>query len=110
MDNSMSHTPNYDAKIKAILDNLKPGERVCELTGEKWMMTEEEIGWCRRLNVPPSVHSPRARWMFLTHFGTGYQWWWNKHFDTGEPVLSFHHPASGIRVLTDKEWFARDFS
>jgi len=29
----MSKTPNYDAKVKAILDATIPGERVCELTG-----------------------------------------------------------------------------
>ena len=40
----MSKTPNYDAKVKTILDTLEPGERTCELTGEKWEMTEEEIG------------------------------------------------------------------
>ena len=31
----MSNTPNYDAKIKAILDALTPGERTCVITGEK---------------------------------------------------------------------------
>ena len=41
----MSRTPHYDAKIKVILDALQPGERVCEFTGEKWMMDEEEIFW-----------------------------------------------------------------
>ncbi len=106
----MSNTPNFDAKVKKILDATHPGERVCELTGEKWQLTDEEIGWYRHFNVPPSTLSQRTRWMFLTHFGTGFQWWWNKHFDTGEPVLSFHHPSSGVRVLPDKEWFSRDFS
>jgi len=106
----MSHTPNYDAKIKIILDSLQPGERTCALTGEKWLMTDEEISWYKKFNVPPPGHSPAASWLYLAHFSTGYQWWWNKHFDTGEPVLTFIHPASGLKVLPDKEWFARDFS
>lgn len=106
----MSNTPNYDAKIKAILDGLAPGERVCEMTGEKWMMDEEEIGWYKKFNVPPVPLSPQARLWSLSVFYMVYQWWWNKHADTGAPVLTSIHPATGIRVLPDKEWFTRDFS
>ena len=103
-------TPNYDAKIKTILDGLEPGERVCALTGEKWIMDEEEIGWYKKFNVPPSKISPNTRWKLLSYYDSAFQFWWNKHFDTGEPILSFHHPGSGIRVLPDKEWHDRDFS
>src|SRR3990167_1600338 len=105
----MSHTPNYDAKIKAILDNLEPSERTCELTGEKWMMTEEEIGWYKKFNVPFSKRAPLTRWWTMTGWFTSYQWWWNKHAETGKPILTFIHPATGLRVLPDKEWFDRDF-
>lgn len=106
----MSHTPKFDAKMKAVLDALTPGERTCALTGEKWMMTDEEIGWYKKFNVPPSPLSPFSRWIVLHNFSTGYQWWWNKHAETGKPVLTFHHPGSGIRVLPDVEWFEKDFS
>jgi len=106
----MSHTPNYDAKIKTILDELKPGERVCALTGEKWVMDEEEISWFKRFNVSPSPYSRKVRMWHNAAFYSGYQWWWNKHCYTNEPVLTYVHPASGIKVLPDKEWFAKDFS
>ncbi len=106
----MSKTPNFDAKIKTILDALQPGERVCEMTGEKWMMDEEEIGWYKKFNVPPSLFSPKARLWQNAAYYTCYQWWWNRHFDTDEPVLTYVHPGTGLRVLPDKEWFARDFS
>ena len=105
-----SKTPNYDAKVKTILENLQPGERTCELTGEKWMMDEEEIGWYKKFNVPPSTVSPVLRLWQNAAFYTCYQWWWNKHFETGEPVLTYVHPGTGLRVLPDKEWFARDFT
>jgi hypothetical protein len=106
----MSKTPKYDAKIKEVLDALKPGERTCQMTGETWDMDEEEISWYKKFNVPPSVFSPKARMYHMSAFYTVYQWWWNKHFDTGKPVLSYVHPASEIQVLPDKEWFDRDFS
>jgi len=106
----MSHTPNFDAKIKSILDATQPGERTCEMTGEKWMMDEEEISWYKKFNVPPSPFSPRVRMWHMTNFFAVYQWWWNKHPETGEPILSYVHPASKIKVLPDKEWFTKDFS
>ncbi len=106
----MSKTPNYDAKVKAILDELTPGERVCELTGEKWKMTEREISWYKKFNVPPSKYSPLTRWRLMTSFFCGWQWWYNPHPKTGKPVLSYIHPASGYKVLPDNEWYDTDFS
>lgn len=106
----MSKTPNYDAKVKAILDGLKPGEKVCELTGEKWMVTDEEIGWYKKFNVPPSKRSLLARTQLRASFWTGYQWWNHKHPVTGKPFISHIHPATGLKVLPDDEWHAQDYS
>ncbi len=106
----MSKTPKFDAKVKEILDSTKPGERVCDLTGEKWMMDEEEIGWFKRFRVPPSNRAPLTRQRIMAGFLIGYQWWWQKHPQTGQPVLTFVHPESGIKVLPDREWHDKDFS
>ena len=106
----MSKTPNYDAKVKEILDATTTGERACSVTGEKWEMTEKELDLCRSFNVPPSDMSQISRQRYMTlHFNTG-QWWYNKHAETGKPVLSSSHPASGVRVLPDREWFEKDFA
>src|SRR3990167_2302885 len=105
----MSHTPNYDAKIKMILDNLQPGERICELTGEKWMMTEEEIGWYKKFQVPPSRCSPMTRMKYQLGFASGVVLWWKTHAITGQPILSLVHPDSPYKVITDKEWMSTDF-
>ncbi|MFH1253542.1 MAG: hypothetical protein V1664_04405 [Candidatus Uhrbacteria bacterium] len=106
----MSKTPNYDTAIKKILDATQPGERTCVLTGEKWQMTEEEIGWYKKFNVPPLKISPLTHLKKLSAFFTNYQWWWHKNPETGKPVLSGYNPNSGIKVLPDSEWFAKDFS
>src|SRR3989339_1092535 len=106
----MSQTPNFDAKIKTILDATVPGERVCELTGEKWMMDKEEIGWYRKFNVPPSKYSPLARMKLLYSYFIVFDVWYNRHAETGKLLVSTIHPATGIRVLPDTEWFAKDFS
>ena len=105
----MSHTPNYDAKIKVILDNLEPGEHTCELTGEKWMMTEEEIGWYKKFQVPPSRCSPMTRMKYQLGFASGVVLWWKTHAITGQPILSLVHPDSPYKVITDKEWMSTDF-
>src|SRR3989338_1504802 len=117
----MSQTPNYDVKVKTILDTLKPGERVCSMTGEKWMMTEEEIGWYKKFNVPPPKVSPLTRWKHHGAWYVGYQYWYQKHPETRlrsdgatdgqarKPIICTVHPATGIKVLPDKEWFEKDF-
>ncbi|MFC1788101.1 hypothetical protein ACFLZY_02675 [Patescibacteria group bacterium] len=106
----MSKTPNYDQKVKTILESTTPGERTCELTGEKWEMTEEEIGWYKKFNVPPSGVSPLNRMKYLTEKWPSGQYWYNKHPETGKMIVSGVHPATGIKVLPDVEWFDRDFS
>ncbi|MBU0531084.1 MAG: hypothetical protein ABIG32_00875 [Candidatus Uhrbacteria bacterium] len=105
----MSKTPKYDAKVKEILDATEPGERVCELTGEKWVMTEEEIGWYKKFNVPPAKISPLTRWLMGGSYYVTNQWWWQKHPKTDKPLLTFVHPATGIKVLPDAEWMDQDF-
>ncbi|MDO8303903.1 MAG: hypothetical protein Q7T18_11740, partial [Sedimentisphaerales bacterium] len=37
------------------------------------------------------------------------QWWWNKHPETGKPLISSVHPACGVPILPDKEWHEKDF-
>ena len=106
----MSKTPNFDMKVKQILDATTPGERVCSMTGEKWMMTDEEIGWYKKFNVPPSHVSPRTRWLHQGFWYVGFQFWYQKHPESGKPVICTVHPASGIKVLPDVEWFEKDFS
>src|SRR3989338_3362022 len=106
----MSHTPQYDAKVKAILEATTPGERTCALTGRTWMVDEKELAVYHRHLVPPMSISPIARQWVLTTQWPGGQWWYNKHAETGKPIISPVHPATGIRVLPDEEWYARDFS
>ncbi|MFH1253640.1 MAG: hypothetical protein V1664_04930 [Candidatus Uhrbacteria bacterium] len=105
----MSKTPNYDTKIKIILDSLQPGERTCPVTGEKWTVTEEEIGWYKHFNVPPSDILPLARRHWLNGFNAGLNIWWNKHALTGERLLSYIHPDNKIRPIPDKEWHTYDW-
>lgn len=106
----MSKTPNYDAKVKVVLDELEPGERTCAVLGEKWELTQKEIDVYRHFNVPTRTVSTNTLWKWMAYYDAGYQFWWNTHPETGKPVLSFHHPASGVKVLPDAEWHAHDFS
>ncbi len=105
----MANTPKYDAKVKEILDALEPGERTCALTGEKWVMGEEEIGWYKKFNVPPHTWSPLTRMKQLVGFFEMYQFWYHKHPDTGKQFVSFVHPVTKIPTLPDSEWFANDY-
>jgi len=106
----MSKTPNYDAKVKAILDATKPGERVCELTGEKWVMTQTDIDRFRRFNVPPLQVSPKTFTKQYLALHTGYSWWWNTDCETGKPILTYMHPSRPYQVMNDEAWRQKDFS
>jgi len=35
--------------------------------------------------------------------------WYNRHAETDKSIISNVHPSTGIRVLPDSEWFAKDF-
>jgi len=106
----MSHTPNYDAKVKAILDATQSNEqRTCPRSGETWTVTDRENEWSQKFNVPVSHLSPRTRWLSIGAFTIGYEFWWNQHAETGKPIFTFVHPATGVKVLPDAEWQEKDF-
>lgn len=71
-------------------------------------MTEQE--WLKKFNVPESKRPIIDRRRILAGFMTGYQWWWHKHALTGKAILTYVHPATGIKILPDVEWYAQDFS
>ncbi len=106
----MSKTPNYDSAVKKILGSLVPGERTCVLTGEKWLMTDEEIDWYKKFNVPPSRLSPLVRAKLMFGFPSGLNIWWKARAESGQPLLSCIHKDSLFKILSDKEWSAKDFS
>lgn len=106
----MSKTPNYDAKVKELLDAAEPGERVCPISGETWEMTEEELKWMRKFSVPPSDLHPMVRRRWLNGFNLGVEMWRNKDMLTGESILSYVHPDNPIPVVKDKSWFEQDWS
>ncbi|EKD33121.1 MAG: hypothetical protein ACD_76C00090G0002, partial [uncultured bacterium] len=84
--------------------------RVCAITGEKWFMDEEEIGWYKKFNVPPSKLAPNTRTKLIMGFASGVAIWKKPHAKTGKTILSFIHPDSPFQVITDKEFFDEDFS
>jgi len=105
----MSKTPEYDQKIKAILDALKPGdEQICPLSGKTWVLDEKEIKTYRKYNVPPSKIEPETRMSYLTGFAAGFSPWWKKDID-GDVILSSVHPDSPIQIQKDIDWDNADF-
>ncbi|MFH1253503.1 MAG: hypothetical protein V1664_04210 [Candidatus Uhrbacteria bacterium] len=105
----MSKTPNFDVKIKTVLDSLKPGQIInCPITKKDWRLDEKEIEICRRFQAPPCPIEPQTRMMYLNGFSTGLAIFWKPHFLTGEPLLSGIHPDLPFKVTTVKEFLATD--
>lgn len=104
----MSHTPDYDAKVKAVLDATEPGERVCPISGKTWVFSQEDIERCRKWNVPPSRLHPFMRMKVMASWGAGVDLWWKPHVLTGKPILTSVHPDALPPVVMDKEYFGSD--
>ena len=105
----MSRTPQFDIRLKALLDATMPGERVCPISGEKWMLTAEDIERFRAWGVPVPEYSPTIRLKELAGWGAGIDLWWKPHFQTDKPILSGIHPDALSPTMTDKEWFEKDW-
>lgn len=106
----MSKAPKFDEKISSLLNDLKPGERSCSVTDEKWSMTQEEIDWYKIFQVPPSRLGLYTRMKLNKGFDIGYQWWYHEHPETGKQIIAPIHPATGFSVIPDNEWHEKDFS
>lgn len=107
----MSNTPQFDAKLDAILSTLAPGqERVCSMTGDTWVLDEGEIAICKKFRVPPSKVKPGTRMNMLNGYNTGLAIFWNKDAFTGKPIISAIHPDLPFKVMDDIEWYKQDFA
>ncbi|MFH1404641.1 MAG: hypothetical protein ABIH21_00900 [Patescibacteria group bacterium] len=104
----MNNTPNYNNKIQTLLAVEKPGERTCEISGQTWEMDQYELDLYKRFNIPVSKRSPLTRIKNVTGFGYGLNFWWHKHALTGKPIITYVHPSSGLKVVSDAEFFEQD--
>lgn len=105
----MSKTPNFDIKIKPILDALCPGQIInCPITKKDWILDEKEIEICRRFQVPPCLIEPFTRMMYLNGFSIGLTLFWKPHAFSGQPILSAIHPDSPLKIITPKESLEAD--
>jgi hypothetical protein len=104
----MSKTPQYDAKVKEILDSLEPGERTCKASGKQWQMNGAEIELYKRYNIPSSPYSPDARQKLHGAFYTAFSWWWHADKETGEKLITHIHPHTGFTVMKDENWYKKD--
>ncbi len=104
----MSNTPNFDAKIKALLDATKPGERVCPISGERWTLTADDIAELRKWNVPPPIYAPSFRLKCLAAGMSGIDLWYRPHALTGKIILCSSDADSSQPVVEDAEWYGLD--
>ena len=106
----MSNTPNYDAKVKAILDATAPGKKMDAVTGQTWTMSDKDIEMFRRFNVPPLTVHPETYLKQMLALHTGFSWWWNKDVATGKPIITNVHPHTEFKVMNDDAWYQEDFT
>lgn len=105
----MSKTPNFDVKIKTLLDSLRLGQIInCPITKKDWALDDKEIAICRRFQVPPCLIEPQTRMMYLNGFSIGLSIFWKPHAFTGQSILSAIHPDSPLKVINSSEALVKD--
>src|SRR5690242_7807354 len=105
----MSRTPFFDAQLKALLDATAPGERLCPISSERWMLSQEDLDRCRAWNVPPPAYAPRVRMQLVAGWGAGIDLWWKPEMQSGKPMLSIVHPDTPSPIVSDREWYRKDW-
>ncbi len=91
----MSKTPNFDSKIKMIID-VMPQDNDAEI--------------CRKFQVPPIGMEPDKLLDYLNGFNTGLAFFWKPHMTTGRPLLSAIHPDNPIPIVSEDEWASADYT
>ena len=104
----MSHTPNFDAALDKILNDLKPHTRVCTETGESFAITERDIEMFKLLRVPPPKTVWWARLRQKRAFMGGFEFF-RRTLPDGRQVVSMFDPESPVPILPLTEWHGDQF-
>lgn len=107
-----SKTPQFDAALDEILNNLTPHTRTCpqkdisfHCMGD-FEVFEEDIDMYKKLRVPPPQYCPHCRsqrrgaWM-----PNLLQFYKKEDVTTGEKILSSQHPQSPYKTVHNRYYF-----
>lgn len=103
-----SNTPNFDAALDKILNDLTPHTRTCKETGESFDITARDIEMFKLLRVPP----PQTTWWARTRqkrmFIAGFEFF-RRTLPDGRDVVSMFDPESFTHIMPNVEWHSDAF-
>ncbi|MDD5340887.1 MAG: hypothetical protein PHC97_00445 [Patescibacteria group bacterium] len=103
----MENTPLFNSKIKEILSQLRPGERTCQETGERYLIREEDIAFYKRMLVPAPVVAPWVRQRnLLAHGSPPDELFKIKSALSGKEIITNIGPSPDVPVYAEDEWFS----
>lgn len=96
------------ATRKNYTDNMDE-KRVCEISGETFIITKDEVDFCRSMNVPLATVSPVERQKHRIQF-RNFRSLYNATSDkSGKPIISMYKPGNPFTVYTRDEWWEDDW-
>ncbi len=102
-----SRTPLFDQAIERLFTDAKPGQFVCQETGETFERTEEDIELYRSLKLCPSRLSPHARFRRIASRVGGFEL--HKRIVQGQEMISVFDPESPTKLIPSEEFFGDAF-
>jgi hypothetical protein len=104
---SNSKTPQFDKSLEEILANLKPHQRICQQCGRVFDISQEDIEFYKKLQVPPPKLCPDCRKQRRFGFYNNILKFYKKEdARTGEKIISTFPPESLYKIYDLKYWWS----
>jgi len=79
-------------------------EKICEITGEKFLISDAEARYCKENGIPLPTISPQERLRQMLYFRNRLSLYQSKCSFTGKPMLSCIPPESDVKVFEIDIW------
>jgi hypothetical protein len=103
----MENTPLFNLKIKGALSQIHPGIKICQETGEQFLIREEDIAFYKKMLVPAPIVAPWVRFRnLLAHGSPPDELFKIKSTLSDKEIITNIDPKPNMPVYSEEEWFS----
>lgn len=103
----MKNTPLFNLQIKETLNNLRPGNRICQETGERFTVREQDIAFYKKMLIPEPIVAPWVRLRsLLAHGSPPDELFKIKSALSGKDIITNIGVSPSMPVYSEEEWFS----
>ena len=96
----------FNSKIKEVLDHATPGQMICQTTGKKINISQDDISLCKLLKIPLPKVMPRVRHQLAMAHNIPDELFKNKSALSGKEIITSIPPEMNLNVYDDNEWWS----